>query len=406
MRLPKKPASRNSPPLPAGEGWGEGSSAPPLGGPRRPSAETALRIVLLWTGAALFIATQRYLRGPSLEPSLALSWGRALAASGVTAAIWALLTPACLRAARRWRPRRGAFFRNLGLLAAAGVAAALFHLLVTTAFWSVADAEGRGPDFLGTVVATLAFGGAARLATFFAIAGVAWGIDDFRAYRDTELRASELERDLVGAQLETLKLRLQPGFLFDTLATLLPLIRNDPATAARTVVRLGDILRLALHHDADGCVPLREELAAARTYLAIEETRLPGRLEVSFDVAADAADAAVPALLLMPLCEGAIANGPARRAGRSRISVRARAEDDALRLEVEESPLEPPDAGSPAAFDFDDSFARRTRERLELLFPGGRGLAVSGDGSGGHRVALWLPHAAATAPTLSIRGAA
>jgi hypothetical protein len=364
-----------------------------------------LRITLVWICAALFIATQRYLRGPSLEPSLALSWGGALAASGVTAAIWALLTPACLRAARRWRPRSGTFVRNLALLAAAGAAASLLHLLVTTAFWSVADAKGRGPDFLGTVMATLAFGGAARLATFFAIAGVAWGVDDFRSYRDTEIRASELERELVGAQLETLKLRLQPGFLFDTLATLLPLIRNDPATAARTVVRLGDILRLALHHEAGGCVPLREELAAARTYLAIEETRLPGRLEVSFDVAADAADAAVPALLLLPLCEGAIANGPGRRAGRARISVRARTEEDALRLEVEESPVEPL-AATGGSGSFDDSFARRTRERLELLYPGGRGLAISPDAGGGHRVALWLPHAPATAPTLSIRGAA
>ena len=360
-------------------------------------------IVLVWTGAALFIATQRYLRGASLEPSLALSWGGALAASGVTAAIWALLTPACLGAARRWRPRRGAFVGNLGLLAAAGVAASLLHLLVTTAFWSMADAAGRGPDFLGTVLATLAFGGAARLATFFAIAGVAWGVDDFRAYRDGELRASELERDLVGAQLETLKLRLQPGFLFDTLAMLLPLIRSDPAAAARTVVQLGDILRLALHHEAGGCVPLREELAAARTYLAIEETRLPGRLEVSFDVAPDAADASVPALLLLPLCEGAIANGPRRRSGRARVSIRARTDGDALRLEVEEGPAEDASAdGVP----LDDSFARGTRERLELLYPGGRGLALSGDERGGHRVALWLPHAPATAPTLSVRGAA
>jgi hypothetical protein len=351
----------------------------------------------------LFIATQRYLRGASLEPSLALSWGGALAASGVTAAIWALLTPACLNAARRWRPRRGAFVRNLGLLVAAGAAASLLHLLVTTAFWSVADTAGRGPDFLGTVLATLAFGGAARLATFFAVAGIAWGVDDFRAYRDGELRASELERELVGAQLETLKLRLQPGFLFGTLSTLLPLIRSDPAAAARTVVRLGDLLRLALHHEAGGCVPLREELAAARTYLAIEETRLPGRLEIAFDVAPDAADASVPALLLLPLCEGAIANGPRRREGRARVSIRARTDGDALRLEVEEAPAEAsPADGAP----LDDSFARRTRERLELLYPGGRGLAVSEDERGGHRVALWLPHAPATAPTLSIRGAA
>ncbi len=369
-----------------------------------PSAKgRGVAVLSLWTGAALFIATQRYLRGPSLEPRLALSWGGALAASGVTAAIWALLTPACLRAARRWRPRRGAFARHLAMLAATGAAASLLHLLITTAFWSVVGAAGRGPDFLGTVLATLAFGGAARFATFFAIAGVAWGVDDFRAYRDTELRASELERELVGAQLETLKLRLQPGFLFDTLSTLLPLIRSDPAAAARTVVRLGDILRLALHHEAGGCVPLREELAAARTYLALEETRLPGRLEVSVDVPPEAADASVPALLLLPLCEGAIANGPGRRPGRSRVAIRARTDGDVLRLEVDESAAEP---GGAAGAAFDESYARRTRERLELLYPGAHGLVASPDGRGGHRIALWLPHAPATAPTLSIRGAA
>src|SRR5215468_2222589 len=88
-----------------------------------------LRIALIWTGAAFSIATQRYLRGPSLEPRLALSWGGALAASGVTAFLWALLTPACLRAARRWRPRRGAFLRNLAALVAAGSATSLLHLL-------------------------------------------------------------------------------------------------------------------------------------------------------------------------------------------------------------------------------------------------------------------------------------
>ncbi|MGE5413055.1 MAG: histidine kinase, partial [Syntrophomonadaceae bacterium] len=202
-----------------------------------------LTIVFVWSGAAVFIATQRYLRGPSLQPRLALSWGKALAASGVTAAIWALLTPASMRAARRFRPRRGALVGNLLRLASAGVGASLLHLVATTAFWSVADRSGRGPDFLGTVLATLAFGGAARLATFAAIAGVTWGVDDFRAYRDTELRASELDRELVGAQLETLKLRLQPEFLFHALSTIVPLIRHDPAAAARTVVRLGDIRR-------------------------------------------------------------------------------------------------------------------------------------------------------------------
>ena len=130
-------------------------------------------------------------------------------------------------------------------------------------------------------LATLAFGGAARLATFFGLVGVTWGIDDYRTYREKALEASELERELVQTQLEALKLRLHPPFLFNALAAILPLIRTEPRAAARTVVQLGDILRLALHNDATGLVPLKTELEYIRLYLQIEQTRLSDRLEVT-----------------------------------------------------------------------------------------------------------------------------
>ena len=93
----------------------------------------------------------------------------------MTAYIWALLTPAAMGAARRWRPRRGARLGNGLALAAAGIAAALLHLLATNLFWAVADRRRAGPDFVATFLATLSFGGAARLATFAGIVGVTWG---------------------------------------------------------------------------------------------------------------------------------------------------------------------------------------------------------------------------------------
>src|SRR6516162_2926150 len=76
-------------------------------GGRRPRWAGGATILLVWTGVAFFIATQRYLRGPSLQPRLALPWAESLGASFVTAYIWALLTPPTMAAARRWRPRRG-----------------------------------------------------------------------------------------------------------------------------------------------------------------------------------------------------------------------------------------------------------------------------------------------------------
>ena len=195
-----------------------------------------------------------------------------------------------------------------------------------------------------------------------------WGIDDYRTYREKELQASELERELVQTQLEALKLRLHPPFLFNTLATILPLIRTEPRAAARTVVQLGDILRLALHNDATGLVPLKTELEYIRLYLQIEQTRLQDRLEVRFAIAPEALDAAVPNLILLPLAESAIANGISVRPGRASIEIRAWPDDTGLHLEVHESALDTEEA--PAAVPIDDSFVRKTKLRLELLYPG------------------------------------
>ena len=349
----------------------------------------ALEILLVWTGVGLFIAAQRFLRGPSLQPRLALPWAESLAASLVTAYLWAILTPAVMRIARRLRPRRATAWRRVPLLLLAGIAAALMHLLATNVFWHAVDPSAAG-DFAAMFFATLAFGGAARLGAYCGIVGVTWGIDDYRTYREREIQASELERELSQTQLEALKLRLHPPFLFNTLSTILPLIHSEPRAAARTVVQLGDILRLALHNDATGLVPLKTELEYIRLYLQIEQTRLQDRLEVEYAIDPLALDAAVPNLILLPLIESAIANGVSVRPGRARVSIRARAGQDTLLLEVGEGAAEPAEMFAPSA-PIDDSFVRKTKLRLELLYPERHEVGISDRLDKGHDVRITLP---------------
>jgi len=191
-----------------------------------------------------------------------------------------------------------------------------------------------------------------------------------------------------------LKLRLHPPFLFNTLSTILPLIRTEPRAAARTVVQLGDILRLALHNDATGLVPLKTELEYIRLYLQIEQTRLQDRLDVHFEISPDVFDAAVPNLILLPLVESAIANGVSVRPGRASIEIRAWPEEGMLRLEVHESAT---DAEVPAAVPIDDSFVRKTKMRLELLYPDRHRVSISDRLEKGHEVSLRLPLETATA---------
>jgi two-component system, LytTR family, sensor kinase len=363
----------------------------------------ALEILLIWTLVGLFIAAQRYLRGPSLQPRLALPWAESLAASLVTAYLWALLTPAVMRLARRFRPRRGRAFTNVAVLLFAGLSAAFAHLLLTNLFWHLLDPREASGDFMAMFLATLAFGGAARLATDCAIVGVTWSIDDYRTYREKEIQASELERELVQTQLEALKLRLHPPFLFNTLSTILPLIHGEPRAAARTVVQLGDILRLALHNDATGVVPLKTELEYIRLYLQIEQTRLQERLDVRFAIAPEVLDSAVPNLILLPLVESAIANGVSVRPGRARVEIRAFPEDESLHIEVHETAADSTDA--PAAAPIDDSFVRKTKMRLELLYPDRHGVTISDRLEKGYEVRITLPLSEIAAPP-AVEGAA
>jgi len=355
--------------------------------PARPSTRRLrpLGIVAVWSVFGFFLAAQRYLRGPSLEPRMALSWWGTLGASLLTAGLWALMTPAAMAVARRRRPRLGALSTTLPWLIVASVAAALAHLTVTNLFWQIAESGAAG-GFSDRFLATLAFGGTARLMTFVGILGATWALDDYRAYREKELRSSELERELVQTELESLKLRLHPTFLFRTLEALLPLIRSEPRTAATTVVQLGDLLRRTLHHDDAGLVPLRTELDSIRLYLEIERTRLGERLEVRFTIEPTLLDASVPHLILIPLVESAIANGVARRPGRSRIEVTASEDGEALRLHVRDRAV---DASSFAAA-LDEAFVAKARRRLELLFPRRHTIVLSAEADG-HAIAATLP---------------
>ena len=136
-------------------------------------------------------------------------------------------------------------------------------------------------------------------------------------------------------------------------------------------------------------MPLKTELEYIRLYLQIEQTRLQDRLEVEFAIDPLALDAAAPNLILLPLIESAIANGVSVRPGRARVSIRARAGQDTLLLEVGEAAADP--AEVPSSVPIDDSFVRKTKLLLELLYPLRHEVGISDRLDKGHDVRITLP---------------
>ena len=189
-----------------------------------------------------------------------------------------------------------------------------------------------------------------------------------------------------GSRYEVLQARIRPHFLFNSMNTIVALIRGRPELAERAVEDLSDLFRASLA-DSSARIPLAEELAVTRQYAAIEALRLGERLKIDWHLDAVPQDAHLPRLTLQPLIENAIYHGiePCMEGGT--VSVTGSYKEGRVDIEIR-NPLPPEGvsgrSGRQMAVD-------NVRERLILAWPGKAGLEHGRDGSG-YRVRLYFPY--------------
>ncbi|GAB3504633.1 histidine kinase [Spirosoma knui] len=125
-----------------------------------------------------------------------------------------------------------------------------------------------------------------------------------------ELNNEQLKTQLANAQLQSLKMQLNPHFLFNTHHAIVSLmLQNDTRKAIDMVTALSDLLRGVLAQQASNFLSLREELTLTQQYLAIQQIRFQDRLRIEYDIDPATERCPVPQLLLQPLVENAITHG-------------------------------------------------------------------------------------------------
>ena len=136
------------------------------------------------------------------------------------------------------------------------------------------------------------------------------------------LRERAYSPALAEAQLQALQSRIRPHFLFNSLNAALGLIRSDPRRAETLLEDISDLFRV-LMRDSRERVPLSNEIALCKQYLAIEHLRLGDRLVTTWRVDEASNVALVPTLLLQPLIENAVHHGiePSSAAGSIEIDI-------------------------------------------------------------------------------------
>ena len=139
-------------------------------------------------------------------------------------------------------------------------------------------------------------------------------------------RARRLSPALAEARLQALQARIRPHFLFNSINSVLSLMRSNPARAETALENLAELYR-ALMADNRQLSSLEREIELARAYLDLEALRLGERLHVDWriDAGVDATPRRIsmPSLVLQPLLENAVCHGiePHSEGGRIGIDI-------------------------------------------------------------------------------------
>jgi two-component system sensor histidine kinase AlgZ len=134
------------------------------------------------------------------------------------------------------------------------------------------------------------------------------------------------------AEIQALKARIRPHFLFNSMNTIASLITFKPDVAEKAIEDLSDLFRASLKEQNSHT--LKQELAITRSYLDIEKLRLGERLQIQWAVDNSLINEEIPALSLQPLAENAIYHGIEPLPGGGTIRISAQREGGRLIVEV------------------------------------------------------------------------
>ena len=216
-----------------------------------------------------------------------------------------------------------------------------------------------------------------------------------------ERKLEEKERSLIQARMDSLISQINPHFLFNTLNTVSSLIRRDPDTARKVLVKLSNILRRRLKTQTH-FAPLRQELDFIADYLDIEVVRFGrDKLRVNEEIDPQALDVIVPTMILQPMVENAIRHGIGPKIEGGTITLRASRRNGRVFIQVSDDGLGIPRNRLPEIYASGIGMMN-VQERLKVLYGADFSMKVESESGKGTTVRFEFPELVAAEEAVSV----
>ncbi len=211
-----------------------------------------------------------------------------------------------------------------------------------------------------------------------------------RERAELEASVARADRERATAELKTLRAQVEPHFLYNTLSNVVSLIEREPQTAKRMTERLIGYLRHTLDASRREHATVGDEFEIVGDYLEILRIRMGARLTYVLEASDEVRAMSLSPMLLQPLVENAIKHGLEPKIEGGNVSVSARAETGALRIEIADTGL-----GFGVATDTGGSGSglANVRARLKALYGDSAKLSIDqlAEPATGTKISLFIP---------------
>lgn len=180
--------------------------------------------------------------------------------------------------------------------------------------------------------------------------------------RQKDLQLAQLNELHKQAELQSLRAKINPHFLYNSLNSIAGLAHTDADKTEQMALALSDFFKYSINREQRQANSLADELNAIRTYLDIEKVRFGDRLNFEIYCPEECLEIQIPQLLIQPLVENAIKHGLSQMIGDGLIRIAVSHENSLLKIRVYDNGPAFPD-GPLTGFGL-----RNTQERIAMLF--------------------------------------
>lgn len=157
-----------------------------------------------------------------------------------------------------------------------------------------------------------------------------------RLWYEIQIKTEELQHLQTQAELNMLRYRINPYFLFNTLNSLYALATEKSEKTPQVILQLASLMRYMLQNDKDQIL-LSSELEYLEHYIALERLRLGDEVDITMQIHGNPGHHTIAPMLLLPFVENTFKHGISSASRVGHVEIQAQITENEFYFYVENS---------------------------------------------------------------------